>query len=153
VPGPAEILLIEDSPADAELIMHALQEAGLAAPVRVLTDGEEALDYLFRRGRNAERPGEPPRLVLLDIKLPKVDGLEVLRQLKSEPATRPIPVVMLTSSKVERDVTAAYRLGANGYVQKPMEFDRLRDVVGQLGRYWLVVNEPVPLRTFQHDAG
>jgi CheY-like chemotaxis protein len=150
---PVSILLVEDDPADAELIQLALEGAGLATGLRVARDGAEALDFLFCRAPFAERPPDrPPRLVLLDLKLPKVSGLEVLRQLKRDPGTHAIPVVMLTSSSVERDVVEGYRLGANSYVQKPVEFERLRKVVVEVGRYWLQVSEPVPPRAFAREA-
>jgi two-component system response regulator len=148
-----EIVLAEDNPADAELILHSLEEARPGARVRVVHDGEEALDYLLCRGEHASRAIDAaPRLVLLDIKLPKVSGVEVLRQLKADPRTRAIPVVMLTSSNVERDVVDCYRAGANSYVQKPMAFDRLRAALVAVGAYWLGVNEPVPVRALTEGA-
>jgi two-component system response regulator len=108
-------------------------------------DGEEALDYLFARGRHAERAtAQPPRMVLLDLKLPKVDGLEVLRQMKGDPRTQLIPVVILTSSREEKDLIESYRLGTNSYIQKPVDFDQFRQTIRQLGLYWLVINQPPP---------
>jgi CheY-like chemotaxis protein len=140
-----EILFVEDSDADAELALRALQQNKLANRVHRVVDGEEALDFLFCRGAHAQRPSnEHPRLILLDLKLPKVDGIEVLRQVKSDERTRSIPVVVMTSSREERDLVDSYRLGANSYIQKPVDFDQFRDTVKKLGFYWLVINEPPP---------
>jgi two-component system, response regulator len=136
-----EILLVEDSPHEVELTLHALRQHRADAKVHVARDGEEALDFLFCRGPFASRPFEPPRLVLLDLKLPKVDGIEVLRQIRGDPRTSPIPVVVLTSSKEQRDVVASYRLHVNSYIQKPVDFGRFQETVQQLGFYWLTVNE------------
>jgi two-component system response regulator len=145
-----EILLVEDSPADIELTLHSLRRNNLANRIHVVRDGEEAIDYLFCRGAYSERSfEEPPRLVLLDIKLPKVDGLEVLRQLKGDPRTKAIPVVILTSSREEQDIVNGYHLGVNSYLQKPVDFDRFREIVRQLGLYWVVVNEPPPPNAFK----
>ncbi len=142
-----EILLVEDSPEDAELTLHSLRKSGLANRIHWARDGEEALDFLFRRGAFSERSFQsPPKVVLLDLKLPKIDGLEVLRYLKQDPRTQPIPVVIVTSSREEADVVRGYRNGANSYVQKPVDFDQFREAVRQLGLYWLVTNEP-PLET------
>jgi len=144
-----EILLVEDNPEDVELTLHALRRSNLANRIHVVRDGEEALDFLFCRGRYNGRPFEhPPRLVLLDLKLPKVGGLEVLREVKGDPRTKAIPVVILTSSKEEKDLVNGYHLGANGYIQKPLDFDAFREVVKQLGLYWMVVNEPPPPGAF-----
>jgi two-component system, response regulator len=141
----AEILLVEDNPADVELTLRALKLNHIANRIRVARDGEEALDYLFGRAELAESPVDSlPRLVLLDLKLPKVDGLEVLRQLKADPRTRTMPVVILTSSTEERDLVSSYNLGANSYIQKPVEFGQFQEIVKQLGLYWLVVNQPPP---------
>ena len=146
----AEILLVEDNPEDVELTVHALQEGKLANRIEVVRDGEEALDYLFCRGPYGQRSFEfPPRLVLLDLKLPKVDGLEVLRQIKSDPRTKAIPVVILTASREEKDMVNSYHLGVNGYIQKSVDFDKFRETVRQLGLYWLVVNEPPPVSAFR----
>lgn len=145
-----EILLVEDSPADIELTLHSLRRNNLANRIHVVRDGEEAIDYLFCRGAYSDRSfEEPPRLVLLDIKLPKVDGLEVLRQLKGDPRTKAIPVVILTSSREEQDIVNGYHLGVNSYLQKPVDFDRFREIVRQLGLYWIVVNEPPPPNAFK----
>lgn len=138
-----EILLVEDSPEDAELTLHALRRNNLANRIFWARDGEEGLDFLFCRGAHSGRSfQQPPKVVLLDLKLPKVEGLEVLRLLKEDPRTRAIPVVILTSSKEESDVVRGYRNGANSYVQKPVDFDQFREAVRQLGLYWLVTNEP-----------
>jgi two-component system response regulator len=117
--------------------------------IDVVQDGEEALDYLFCRGAYSERsPDHPPQLILLDLKLPKVDGLQVLREIKSKSETRPIPVVALTSSKEEKDMVACYQLGVNSYIQKPVDFDQFRDAIKTLGLYWTKLNEPPPDKTF-----
>jgi CheY-like chemotaxis protein len=147
-----EILLVEDRPEDVELTLHALREQNLANKIQVVRDGEEALDFLFCRGPHKGRSLEsPPHIVLLDLKLPKVDGLEVLREVKSDPRTKAIPVVILTASREEKDMVNGYHLGVNGYVQKPVDFDRFRDVVRQLGLYWLLVNAPPPPSAFRVD--
>lgn len=140
-----EILLVEDNLDDVELTLHALRSGNLCNSIHVARDGEEALDFLFCRGSYADRAFDHPvQLVLLDLKLPKVDGLEVLRALKSDPRTRRIPVIILTSSREEKDLITGYDLGANGYAQKPVDFDEFREAVRQLGLYWLVVNIPPP---------
>ena len=144
-----EILLVEDNPDDIELTLHALRQEKVANRIEVVRDGEEALDFLFCRGPYAQRSFEQaPRVVLLDLKLPKVDGMEVLREIKKDPRTKAIPVVILTTSRDESDVVNGYHLGANGYVQKPVDFDNFRHLVKQLGLYWLVVNEPPPPAAF-----
>ena len=144
------ILLVEDNEADVELTLHALRLNHLANRIHVARDGEEALDFLFFRGIYAERSERPqPHLVLLDLKLPKVDGLEVLREIKNDPRTRAIPVVILTSSKEERDMVSSYQLGVNSYIQKPVDFDQFRETVKQLGLYWLVTNQPPPPNAFR----
>jgi len=145
-----EILLVEDNPEDIELTLHALRQENLANRVEVVRDGEEALDFLFCRGPYATRRFDgPPHVVLLDLKLPKVDGLEVLREAKADPRTKAIPIVILTASREERDLVNGYHLGANGYIQKPVEFDEFRNIVKQLGLYWLVVNEAPPACAFR----
>jgi two-component system, response regulator len=142
-----EILLIEDDEADVELALHALRENKLGNHIQVLRDGEEALDYLFgRAGQEQRAAGSIPRLILLDVKLPKVDGIEVLRRIKNDATTKFIPVVILTSSTEERDMVRGYDLGVNSYIQKPLDFDRFRELVGQVGLYWLVINQPAPAR-------
>jgi CheY-like chemotaxis protein len=138
------ILLAEDDPNDVELTLTALADHGLADAVQVVRDGAEALDYLFRRGDWAGRPEGHPVVVVLDIKMPKVDGIEVLRQLKADPDLRLTPVVMLTSSREERDLLESYRLGTNAYVVKPLDFNAFRAAVKQLGVFWALVNEPSP---------
>jgi two-component system response regulator len=141
-----DILLVEDNQDDMDLALHALKQGKLANNIIVARDGEEALDFLFCRGAFAQRSFEhPPKLVLLDLKLPKVDGMEVLKQVKSDPRTRTIPIVIMTSSKEERDLAAGYNLGANSYIQKPVDFDQFRQTVKSIGLYWLVINQPVPV--------
>jgi two-component system response regulator len=136
------ILLIEDQPDDELLTIRALKKHNLKNEVVVVRDGAEALDYLFARDKYAER--ELPQLTLLDLKLPKVDGLEVLRQVRADPRTRRLPVIVLTSSKEERDVVQSYDLGANSYVRKPVDFEQFSEAVRQLGLYWFVLNELPP---------
>lgn len=144
IPSPVEVLLAEDNPADAELIMHSLGEA-MVGRIHHVHDGEEALDFLLCRAGYATRSFEaPPKLIVLDIKLPKVSGLDVLEEIKRDPRTRAIPTVLLTSSRLAEDVVRGYQLGANSYVQKPVQFERFRQVVRQLGGYWLAVNEAGP---------
>lgn len=140
----ARILLVEDNRADVQLTVAALRGEKLCNHIDVVRDGEEALDYLFRRGTYTARPPGEPTLVLLDLKLPKVDGLQVLRELKQETTTRTIPVVVLTSSREERDMVESYRLGVNSYIQKPVDFSQFRETVKQLGFYWLLVNQALP---------
>ena len=135
-----EILLAEDSDADAEMTIRALRRNNLANHLVWVKDGAEALDFIFRRGAYAQRPEGAPKLVLLDLKMPKVDGIEVLRQIKSNEATRTIPVVMLTSSAEERDIVASYSLGVNSYVVKPVEFSSFVAEVAKTGCYWVLVN-------------
>lgn len=138
------ILLVEDSANDIELILAALAENHLANEVVVARDGEEALDYLYRRGVFRMRMEGNPVVVLLDLKLPKVDGLEVLAQLKSDPALKIVPVVILTSSSEEQDLVRSYNLGTNAYVVKPLEFQEFVNVIKELGLFWAVVNQPPP---------
>jgi two-component system response regulator len=137
-----EILLVEDDPRDLELALRALKKANLRNRVEVARDGAEALDFIFCEGPHAGRRIEDvPKVILLDLKLPKVDGLEVLQRIRSDPRTRSIPVVVLTSSKEQRDVVESYRLGVNSYVVKPVSFDEFAAAVQQLGLYWLLLNE------------
>ena len=144
-----QILLVEDNAKDVTLTLHALREENLGNSIQVARDGEEALDFLFCRGEFAGRSFDhPPRLVLLDLKLPKVDGLEVLSAVKGDPRTQAIPVVILTSSREESDLVESYKLGVNAYIQKPVEFDSFRKAVKQLGLFWLVVNQPPPPSSF-----
>lgn len=141
------ILLVEDNPDDEELTLLALKESNILNEVVVARDGVEALDYLFAAGRYENRdPRRSPQLVLLDLKLPKLDGLEVLRRLRADPRTELLPVVILTSSGEQEDVIASYRSGANGYVRKPVEFHRFADAIKHVGLYWLVLNETPPIR-------
>ena len=138
------ILLVEDDPKDVELTLTALDEYNLANEVVVAVDGEQALDYLYYRGNFLRRVRENPAVVLLDLKLPKVDGLEVLRQMRSDENLMMIPVVVLTSSHEEKDVVASYRLGVNAYVVKPVDFHEFVNAIKELGIFWAVVNEPPP---------
>jgi len=137
----AEILLVEDQDADAELTLRALKKHHLANKVVWVRDGAEALEFLYRTGAYAGRSDRKPRLILLDLKLPKVDGIEVLARLKSDPTMRTIPVVIMTSSAEERDVIDSYKLGVNSYLVKPVDFTRFLDVVSQAGLYWAVLNQ------------
>jgi DNA-binding response OmpR family regulator len=138
------ILLVEDDPKDVELTLAALDEYNLANEVVIAPDGAEALDYLYRRGKFAERPNDNPAVLLLDLKLPKVDGLEVLQQIKSDKDRKMIPVVVLTSSREEKDMVASYKLGVNAYVVKPVDFHEFVNAVKELGMFWAVINEPPP---------
>ena len=139
-----QILMVEDNPTDAELALRAFKKHNLANKVHWVKDGEEALDFIFSRGDYSDRKeNQRPKLVLLDLKLPKVDGLEVLRQTKSNAATKVIPVVVLTSSKEEQDMIDSYRLGVNSYITKPVDFDKFVESVKELGMYWLVLNQPL----------
>lgn len=138
------ILMVEDDPKDVELTLTALEDYNLANEVVVTRDGEEALDYLFQRGNFATRPTGNPAVLLLDLKLPKVDGLEVLQQIKSDEKLKLIPVVVLTSSHEERDMVASYKLGVNAYVVKPVDFHEFVNAIKELGVFWAVINEPPP---------
>jgi len=152
-PEELEILLVEDNQDDMDLALHALQRDKLANNIVVARDGEEALDFLFCRGAFAHRLFDcPPKLVLLDLKLPKVDGMEVLKQVKSDPRTKAIPVVIMTSSKEERDLVAGYNLGANSYIQKPVDFDQFRETVKSVGLYWLVINQRMPVNRLNQSG-
>lgn len=141
-----EILLVEDNPNDLELTLYALQNNHLANRIVTVRDGAEVLDFLFGTGTYADRdPHNTPRLILLDLKLPKVDGIEVLRHIKSDPRTRTTPVVVLTSSREEPDLVTCYQLGVNSYIVKPVDFEQFTEVVRQLGLYWLILNQtPTP---------
>lgn len=138
-----EILLVEDNPNDVELTLRALKKHHLTNKVHVVRDGAEALEYIFATGAYASRAiNHNPRVILLDLKLPKVDGLEVLRRVKSDERTKVIPVVVLTSSKEERDLVESYKLGANSYITKPVDFESFVEAVAELGLYWLLLNQP-----------
>jgi CheY-like chemotaxis protein len=138
-----ELLIVEDNPQDLELALRALRKSNLANAIQVARDGAEALEFIFCEGPHARRKiTDAPKLILLDLKLPKVDGLEVLRRIKSDPRTRIIPVVVLTSSKEQRDVVESYQFGVNSYIVKPVNFEGFVDAVGSLGFYWLLLNQP-----------
>jgi CheY-like chemotaxis protein len=141
---PKRILLVDDSPRDRELALDALREYHLVNEVVTLRDGAEALDYLYRRGDFAGRTDADPAVILLDLKMPKVDGLEVLRQVKGDPQLKSVPVVMMTSSREDRDLVDSYRLGVNAYVVKPLSFHEFIDAIKVLGAFWAVLNEPPP---------
>jgi two-component system response regulator len=138
-----EILLVEDNPNDVELTLHALQAHNLANRIHVVRDGAEALDFIFSTGAYQERTAKNgPRVILLDLKLPKVDGLEVLRRIRDDERTRVIPVVILTSSREERDIVESYKLGVNSYIVKPVDFEQFTESVRQVGLYWVLLNQP-----------
>ena len=139
-----DILLVEDNPRDVEMTLRALKKKNLANTVHVAKDGAEALDFIFARGAYADRdPNHAPKVVLLDLKLPKVSGLDVLRAIKGNEQTRTIPVVILTSSQEEKDMVESYRLGANSYIVKPVDFDKFVTAIGEVGLYWLLSNKPL----------
>jgi two-component system response regulator len=138
-----ELLLVEDNPQDLELAQRALKKSNLTNRIQVARDGAEALEFIFCEGPHAARNiSAGPKLILLDLKLPKIDGLEVLRRLKGDPRTRTIPVVVLTSSKEQRDVVESYKLGVNSYIVKPVDFEQFAAAVQELGMYWLLLNQP-----------
>ena len=140
---PVELLLVEDDPNDVELTLHTLKRQNLANRIHVVRDGAEALDFLFCRGAYRRRnPDHAPRVVLLDLKLPKVDGLEVLRQIRADEKLRSLPVVVMTTSSENRDVAAAYELGVSSYIVKPVDFGQFSEAVRQIGCYWLLLNQP-----------
>jgi len=143
---PVEILLVEDDPNDVELTLRALESHNVSNKIHVVRDGAEALEFIFATGRYASREADPaPRVILLDLKLPLVDGLEVLRRIKGREDTRSIPVVVLTSSREERDVIESYELGVNSYIVKPVDFEQFSEAVRMLGMYWLLLNQaPTP---------
>lgn len=146
---PIEILLVEDNPSDAELTLHALRKSKIVKHILHVRDGAEALDFMFCRGQYATRREDArPSMVLLDLNLPKIDGLKVLEELKSSPRTKAIPVVLLTSSQEEYDMAAGYQLGVNSYIQKPVSFSEFQEVVHRLGLYWLLVNRKPPQGAF-----
>lgn len=151
---PHEILLVEDNLSDAELTLHALRKSKVANQISHVRDGAEALDFLFCRGSYSRRDFEkPPSLILLDLKLPRVDGLEVLKAIKADARTKAIPVIILTSSKEERDLASGYLLGVNSYIQKPVNFADFQKVVEQLGLYWLLINSSPPAVAFIQSQG
>jgi CheY-like chemotaxis protein len=138
-----EILLVEDNPHDRELTLRALQKNNLANKVQIAVDGAEALDFIFAQGKYQDREvNNPPRVILLDLKLPKVSGVEVLQKIKSDPLTKMIPVVVLTSSREDRDIEKCYQLGVNSYIVKPVDFQQFMTAVSELGLYWLLLNQP-----------
>jgi CheY-like chemotaxis protein len=149
-----EILLVDDSAEDVELTVLALRRNKLSNDIQVAEDGAEALDFLFCRGPHKERSfAHPPKLVLLDLKLPKIDGLEVLRAIRGDERTRAIPVVILTSSKEQRDLIDGYNLGVSGYIQKPVDFDQFSETIRQIGMYWLLINQGPPAGAFVARKG
>ena len=145
--NPVEILLVEDSVEDLELTLRALRKANLANHIEIARDGAEAVDFIFGEGIHASRDiTDVPKLILLDLKLPRVDGLEVLKRIKCDPRTSHIPIVVLTSSKEQNDVTESYRLGVNSYIVKPVNFEGFTAAVQDLGMYWLLLNQPPALK-------
>jgi two-component system, response regulator len=146
-PNPLEVLLVEDDPQDLELTLRALNKANFSNHIHVARDGAEALEIIFCEGQHATRTmADTPKVILLDLKLPKIDGLEVLKRIKSDPRTAMIPVVVLTSSKEQSDIVESYHLGVNSYVVKPVNFERFAEAVQHLGLYWLLINQPPRLK-------
>jgi CheY-like chemotaxis protein len=144
-----DILLVDDNASDVELTLRALRRHKLANYIHVAEDGQDALDFIFCRGAYADRSfASPPKVIFLDLKMPKVDGIEVLRAIRGDPRTKAIPVAILTSSKEQRDIVEGYKLGVNAYVQKPVDFDDFQSVIEQIGMFWLVVNQPPPHTAF-----
>ena len=144
-----EILLVDDNASDVELTVRALRRHKLANHIHVAEDGQEALDFVFCRGAHSDRSfATPPKVVFLDLKMPKVDGIDVLRAIRGDARTKMIPVVILTSSKEQRDIVEGYKLGVNAYIQKPVDFEEFRRVIEQMGLFWLVVNQPPPREAF-----
>jgi two-component system, response regulator len=144
-----EILLVDDNASDVELTVRALRRHKLANNIHVAEDGQAALDFVFCRGAHADRSfGAQPKVVFLDLKMPKVDGIDVLRAIRGDSRTKMIPVVILTSSKEQRDIVEGYKLGVNAYIQKPVDFEEFRKVIEQMGLFWLVVNQPPPREAF-----
>jgi len=144
-----EILLVDDNASDVELTVRALRAHKLANSIHIAEDGQQALDFVFCRDTYAERSfASPPKVIFLDLKMPKVDGIDVLRAIRGDERTRMIPVVILTSSKEQRDIVEGYKLGVNAYIQKPVDFDEFRRVIEQMGLFWLVVNQPPPREAF-----
>lgn len=138
-----ELLIVEDTPEDLELALRALKKANLSNRIQVARDGEEAVQFIFGEGAHAGRKVEnAPKVILLDLKLPKIDGIEVLRRIKNDPRTKAIPVAVLTSSKEQKDIVESYRLGVNSYIVKPVNFERFAEAVRDLGMYWLLLNQP-----------
>jgi two-component system response regulator len=149
MPQEVEILLVDDNASDVELTVRALRQHKLANGIHVSEDGQAALDFIFCRGAYAGRSfAMPPKVVFLDLKMPKVDGIEVLRAIRADTRTRKIPVVILTSSKEDKDVVDGYELGVNAFIQKPVDFEEFRRVIEQMGMFWLVVNQPPPRAAF-----
>jgi len=144
---PVEILLVEDNPDDVELALYAFQKRNITNPIRVARDGEEALEAIFGNSESPRPRVLRPRVILLDLKLPKIDGLEVLRRVRADARTKTIPVVVMTSSREERDLVESYRLGVNSYIVKPVDFAQFADVVEQLGLFWAILNIPPPPAT------
>lgn len=143
--GEKNILLVEDNPDDELLMRRALKKNEILNPVKVVHDGKEAIDYLFARGEYSDRNiNEQPSVIFLDLKLPKIDGLEVLKRIRANNTTQLLPVVVLTTSKEEQDIIKSYQLGANSYIRKPVDFEKFTKAVGQLGLYWLLLNEALP---------